>query len=90
MCESAKIKPGLPWRLQGVGHSKAVRYLPRRVTDRMGSRPRRKKQVAVRESGRSGSHKEPSYQSFDIKNGDTEIRVSQLDFSLALSRITSL
>ena len=40
MFKAVKLKPGLPWRTQGVRDVRVMGYLPRRAANREWTRPR--------------------------------------------------
>lgn len=46
-CETVKVMPELCWRLQDVGDTRAVGYLPRRAAIRKWNQPKREKWVAL-------------------------------------------
>lgn len=46
ICETVEVKPGLPWRLQEVGHARTLVYLPRKAANRKWNQPKERKSVA--------------------------------------------
>ena len=39
LCETVKVKPGLPWRLQDVGYARSLGYQLRKTANREWSQP---------------------------------------------------
>lgn len=67
-----KVKPGLNWKLQYVGHARAMRQLPRRAAER-------EKCVFVTKVGR-GSHLSPLMSDIELQ----DVEIALLSFDLAL------
>ena len=80
VCESVKVKPGLPWRPQDVGKARAAEYLPRRAANREWNQPRRKKCVVVNKVERNWR----SEKHFDVRYGDAKFEFAQMVLGLAL------
>lgn len=66
LCETVKLKPGLPQRPQDIGGTTAMEYLPRKAVRGSGTNPRERGSVAVSKAERSWSSEER----FNIRQGD--------------------
>lgn len=77
--QAVKVKPGLPWRPQDVGDSRALGYLLRKAADREWSQPKREKCLVVNKSERNWRSEE----CFDIRHGDIAFGVCPAGFLLS-------
>lgn len=84
LCEAMKVKPGLPWRPQNVGDTRAVGYLQRRAANREWNQPMRKRHIAVNKDERSWRSEEY----FNFRHGDTEF--TQIVFDSEFLRCSPL
>lgn len=68
LCETVKVKPGLPWRTQDIGDARVVEYPLRKAANRQLTQPKRKKYVAANKAENSWR----SADGFDIRYGHAE------------------
>lgn len=69
LCVSIKMKPRLCWRPQDVEDARVVRYMPRRVANRVWNHMRER--ISVNKAERSWGSEEH----FDIRDEDAEFGV---------------